>query len=189
MRPIGESAVQRSLRWQPVLPNLALTGPTVSEFLRRWPWAHAVEVAAIDGALSDTAAFCDAYGESLNESANCVVVSGKRGGDERYAACLVLATDRADVNGVVRRLLDVRKASFLPMDVAVALTEMEYGGITAPGLPAGWRILVDGAVADEPRLVVGSGIRGSKLRMSGEALLALPNAERTDGLALSVAGH
>ena len=143
------------------------------------------EAAAIDGALSDTAAFCEAYGESLSESANCVVVAGKREGVTRYAACLVLAIDRADVNGVVRRLLDVRKASFLPMDDAVALTAMEYGGITALGLPAGWRIFVDGAVADGPRLVVGSGIRGSKLCLSGAALLDLPKAERIDGLAVT----
>jgi prolyl-tRNA editing enzyme YbaK/EbsC (Cys-tRNA(Pro) deacylase) len=182
---MSESVGQRSLAWQPVMQDLTLTGTTVAAFLRSWSRADEVGVAAIDGALSDTAAFCEAYGEPLSESANCVVVAGKREGVARYAACLVLATDRADVNGVVRRLLDVRKASFLPMDDAVALTSMEYGGITALGLPAGWRIFVDGAVADEARLVVGSGIRGSKLCLSGATLLALPNAERIDGLALS----
>jgi prolyl-tRNA editing enzyme YbaK/EbsC (Cys-tRNA(Pro) deacylase) len=182
---LSKSVGHRSLVWQPAMSDLALTGPTVAEFLGSWSRAGEVEVAAIDGALSDTAAFCEAYRESLSESANCVVVSGKREGVSRYAACLVLAIDRADVNGVVRRLLDVRKASFLPMDEAVALTTMEYGGITALGLPAGWRIFVDGAVADGARLVVGSGIRGSKLCLSGAALMDLPKAERVDGLALS----
>jgi len=182
---MNESGGQRSLTWQPVLKDLTLVGPTVAEVLRSWPRADDVDVAAIDGALSDTAAFCEAYGESLSESANCVVVAGKREGVSRYAACLVLAIDRADVNGVVRRLLDVRKASFLPIDEAMALTTMEYGGITALGLPAGWRIFVDGAVADGARLVVGSGIRGSKLCLSGAALMDLPNAERIDGLAVT----
>jgi prolyl-tRNA editing enzyme YbaK/EbsC (Cys-tRNA(Pro) deacylase) len=183
---MGDPVADRSLQWRPVDAAPQLLGDRVAAFLAGWSSADQVEVAAIDGALSDTAAFCAAYGVSLTESANCVVVAGKREGEPRYAACLVRATDRADVNGMVRRLLDVRKASFLPMDDAVGLTGMEYGGITALGLPDGWRILVDGAVADQPALVVGSGIRGSKLRLSGAALLGLPNAERIDGLARTV---
>jgi prolyl-tRNA editing enzyme YbaK/EbsC (Cys-tRNA(Pro) deacylase) len=187
---MGESVAERSLEWGPARHARQLIGDRVGDFLQGWPRGDEVEVAAIDGALSDTAAFCAAYGVSLEESANCVVVAGKRAGEPRYAACLVRATDRADVNGVVRRLLDVRKASFLPMEDAVRLTGMEYGGITALGLPADWRILVDGGVADQPALVVGSGIRASKLRLSGAALLALPNAERVDDLArIAQLGH
>ena len=107
-----------------------------------------VAVAEIDPELADTAEFCERYRIGLAESANCVVVSGRRGGETRFAACVVLATTRADVNGVVRRQLDVRKASFAPMDAAVAETAMEYGGITPIGLPAGWPVLVDALVAD-----------------------------------------
>ena len=95
-----------------------------------------VLVAPIDPDLADTAAFCAAYEVGLDVSANCVVVAGKRDGVVRYAACIILATTRADVNGVVRRRLDVRKASFAPMADAVELTGMEYGGITPIGLPA-----------------------------------------------------
>ena len=102
----------------------------------------------IDPELADTAAFCARYGVALEDSANCVVIAGRRGGETRYAACVVLATTRADVNGVVRRRLDARKASFAPMDDAVALTGMEYGGITPIGLPADWPILVDAAVLE-----------------------------------------
>ncbi|WP_033291044.1 YbaK/EbsC family protein [Amycolatopsis jejuensis] len=142
-----------------------------------------VGVAEIDPELADTAAFCEAYGSPLGASANCVVVAGKRAGEVRFAAALVLATTRADVNGVIKRRLDVRKASFAPMDEAVALTGMEYGGITPVGLPADWPILIDQAVADSPELVVGSGIRGSKLLISGATLAGLPNAEVIDGLA------
>jgi prolyl-tRNA editing enzyme YbaK/EbsC (Cys-tRNA(Pro) deacylase) len=92
-------------------------------------------VAAIDPALADTAAFCEAYDVAPETSANCVIVVGHRGGEARYAAVMVLATMRADVNGIIRRELDVRKCSFAPMHEAVALTEMEYGGITPVGLP------------------------------------------------------
>ena len=110
--------------------------------------AALVGVAEIDPDLADTAAFCDAYGSPLDGSANCVVVAGRRGEDTRYAACLVLATTRADVNGLVRKRLNARKASFAPMDDAVALTGMEYGGITPIGLPADWPVLVEGVDAD-----------------------------------------
>jgi prolyl-tRNA editing enzyme YbaK/EbsC (Cys-tRNA(Pro) deacylase) len=143
----------------------------------------AVGVAEIDPALADTAAFCETYGSPLEASANCVVVAGKRAGEVRFAAALVLATTRADVNGVIKRRLDVRKASFAPMDEAVTLTGMEYGGITPVGLPADWPILIDQRVADAPELVIGSGIRGSKLLISGAALASLPGAEVIEDLA------
>src|SRR5438128_12285087 len=92
------------------------------------PPAGAVGVAEIDPALADTAAFCERYQVSPAASANCVVITGRRAGEVRYAACVVLATTRADVNGVARRELDVRKASFALVDEAVAETGMEYGG-------------------------------------------------------------
>ena len=141
-----------------------------------------VLVAPIDPDLADTAAFCEAYDVSPDESANCVVVAGKREGEVRLAACVVFATTRADVNGVVRRHLDVRKASFAPMAEAVELTGMEYGGITPLGLPDGWRVLVHDALLDEPVVVIGSGVRRSKLLVPGRVLADLPGAEVVPGL-------
>ncbi|MFC7385483.1 YbaK/EbsC family protein [Sphaerisporangium rhizosphaerae] len=139
--------------------------------------AGEVSVAPIDPALADTAAFCERYGVAPEESANCVIVAAKRGGETRYAAVMVLATMRADVNGVVRRHLDARKTSFAPQQEAVALSGMEYGGITPLGLPDDWPVLVDAEVARRPLLVIGSGIRGSKLALPGEALARLKTAE------------
>jgi prolyl-tRNA editing enzyme YbaK/EbsC (Cys-tRNA(Pro) deacylase) len=145
--------------------------------------ADAVGVAEIDPALADTAAFCERYGVSPAVSANCVVITGRREGQPRYAACVVLATTRADVNGVARRELDVRKASFAPVDDAVAATGMEYGGITPIGLPGDWRVLIDARVAAAPRVVVGSGVRRSKLALPGSLLGRLPGATVIEGLA------
>src|SRR5216683_6026776 len=136
--------------------------------------ADAIGVAEIDPGLADTAAFCERYDVALGESANCVVVTGRRDGEPRFAACVVLATTRADVNGLARRRLDVRKASFAPTELAVAETGMEYGGITPVGLPPGWPVLIDAAVAAAPLVVVGSGVRRSKLVLPGVALAALP---------------
>jgi prolyl-tRNA editing enzyme YbaK/EbsC (Cys-tRNA(Pro) deacylase) len=136
-----------------------------------------VLVAEIDPSVADTAAFCERYDVGLDVSANCVVVAGRRGGDTTLAACMVLATDRADVNGVVRRRIDVRKASFASMEVAVAETGMEYGGITPIGLPAGWPILVDERVNATDHVIIGSGVRRSKLVVPGGLLAQLPGAE------------
>lgn len=145
--------------------------------------AAQVWVAPIDPELADTAAFCAAYGVPPEASANCVVVRGSRGGESRTAACLVIATTRADVNGTVRRRLDVRKASFAPVADAVAETGMEFGGITPIGLPPDWPVLVDPAVTALDWAIVGSGIRGSKLAVPGPVLAEWPTAEVVDGLA------
>ena len=134
-------------------------------------------VSEIDPDLADTAAFCEHYDVGLDISANCVIVEAKRAERVWYAACLVLATTRADVNGTVRKRLDARKISFAPMDTAVTLTGMEYGGITPIGLPADWPLLVDRNVVDQQQLIIGSGIRGSKLLAGSGVLAGLPNAE------------
>jgi prolyl-tRNA editing enzyme YbaK/EbsC (Cys-tRNA(Pro) deacylase) len=172
-----------SLRTAPALDRLDLLAPAVAEAVRAWS-GPALQVAEIDPGLADTAAFCAAYDVPLEASANCVVVAGRRGQDTRMAACVVLATTRADVNGVVRRRLDARKASFAPQEAAVAQTGMEFGGITPFGLPDGWPVLVDDAVARADLVVVGSGLRRSKLLVPGPALATLPTAEVLAGLGL-----
>jgi prolyl-tRNA editing enzyme YbaK/EbsC (Cys-tRNA(Pro) deacylase) len=173
-----------TLRGEPATARPELLADAVAAALKALEPDEAalVGVAEIDPSLADTAEFCAAYGSPLDGSANCVVVTGRRSGETRYAACLVLATTRADVNGLVRRRLDVRKASFAPMDEAVVLTGMEYGGITPLGLPDGWPLLVDAAVAAAPAVVIGSGLRRSKLALPGALLAALPGAEVVEGL-------
>ena len=134
-------------------------------------------VSTIDPGVADTAAFCEHYDIGLDISANCVVVEARRADRVWFAACVVLATTRADVNGIVRKRLGARKISFAPMDSAVSLTGMDYGGITPVGLPDDWPILIDLNVIDPARVIIGSGIRGSKLLAATEVLASLPNAE------------
>ena len=166
----------------PALDVADLLAPAVVAALQRWRRAEQVQVAAIDPDLADTAAFCAAYDVDLAASANCVVVVGKRGDVVRHAACVVLATTRADVNGLVRRQLDVRKASFGPREETVQVTGMEHGGITPIGLPPDWPVFVDAAVLEAPLVVIGSGLRGSKLVLPGAALAELPGAQVLAGL-------
>jgi prolyl-tRNA editing enzyme YbaK/EbsC (Cys-tRNA(Pro) deacylase) len=169
------------LTTSPATERLDLLAPPVADAVREWAGAP-LHVAEIDPDVADTAAFCAAYDVPLEASANCVVVVGRRGQDVRTAACMVLATTRADVNGLVRRHLEVRKASFAPQAEAVSQTGMEFGGITPFGLPEDWPVLVDAAVAQAPLVVVGSGLRRSKLIVPGSALAALPRAQVLPGL-------
>ncbi|QMU73434.1 YbaK/EbsC family protein [Streptacidiphilus sp. P02-A3a] len=180
--------MELTLESYPALSRPELLAGPVATALGGWSAGSAaeVEIAAIDPALADTAEFCRRYGVALEASANCVVIAAKRGGVTSYAACLVTATTRADVNGLVRRHLEARRASFAPVDAVLAATGMEYGGITPIGLPADWPVLVDPAVAEHPRVVVGSGIRGSKLWLPGRLLAGLPTARVLPGLGVPV---
>ncbi|PID53401.1 MAG: hypothetical protein CSA58_10270 [Micrococcales bacterium] len=157
-----------------------LLGAPVAAAICRTPSAV---VFRIDPGLADTAALCEHYGLPLNASANCVLVTGKRSGQERHVACLALATTRVDVNGLVRKRLQVRKASFSSRDFAVTASGMQYGAITPVGLPADWPIWIDDAVPVAGRVVIGSGVRESKLIVNAAALVALPGAEVVPGLA------
>ena len=148
------------------------------------PLVPAFEVAEIDPDLADTAALVEASGMDMEDMANCIVISGARAGEERVCAALVLGTTRADVNRTVRKRLDVRKCSFMPMEEAVERTAMEYGGITPLGLPADWPVLVDAAVLGRGVIVIGSGVRRSKLRLPGALAAELPGAEVLEGLGL-----
>ena len=174
-----------SLQLLPASPSM-LAG-TVAAAVEHWT-GGTLFCADIDPALSDTAAFCAHYSVPMASSANCVVVTGRRDGEQRWAALVVLATTRADVNGAVRRRLDVRKVSFAAMDDAVARTGMEYGGITPFGLPGDWPVLIDRAVTEAGPVIVGSGVRASKLVVAGGELALLPGAEVIDGLARASPG-
>lgn len=175
----------KELKSLPALEHLDLLAVPVAAVLAAWRYGDQVAVVEINPDFADTAALVAAHDVPLEASANCVVVAGSRAGSERIAACLVRADTRADVNNVVRRRLDVRKASFLPTDRAVAETGMEFGGITPFGLPADWPVLVAAECVDIAVAMIGSGVRRSKLLLPGELLAELPGAEVVADLARS----
>jgi prolyl-tRNA editing enzyme YbaK/EbsC (Cys-tRNA(Pro) deacylase) len=142
----------------------------------------AADVVPCDPALADTAAFCEAYGYAMEDSANTIVVVGK-GDPPRHAACVLLASTRLDVNGTVRRRLGTRKASFADAGATLELTGMALGGVTAVGLPEGLPLWIDAAVLGRERIVLGGGSRSRKLLAAPSLLLELPGAELVEGLA------
>ncbi|PZR52565.1 hypothetical protein DNL40_11525 [Xylanimonas oleitrophica] len=178
------------LAWAPALDHPELLATPTAAVLRAWAEAEPrvaaeVAVAEIDPDHADTATLNEVHQLPPSASANCVLVGGRRGEAEKIAACVVRATTTADVNRLVRKLLDVRKASFLPMDRATAESGMEYGGITPVGLPQGWRVLLDSRVVEPGSLaLMGSGVRRSKLLVPGDLLATLPGAEVVEGLGI-----
>lgn len=166
-----------TLDWRPLADSPHLVAPPVAAASAS---VRGAEVAPIDDTLADTAAFCAAYDVGLEHSANCVVVEGRRGERTTYAAVMVLATDKADLNKTVRKHLDVRKLSFAGQPRAEELTGMTQGGITPIGLPPEWVILIDRGVAAAGPVVIGGGVRSSKILIDGADLAALPNATVLD---------
>lgn len=140
------------------------------------------ELFACDPALADTAAFCVAYGFAPEDSANTILVIGK-GDPPRYAACVVLAPNRLDVNRTVRDRLGTRKASFAPSESTREITGMEIGGVTVFGLPADLPIWVDSRVMTRERIVVGGGSRSWKVLLAPSELARVPGVEVVERLA------
>jgi prolyl-tRNA editing enzyme YbaK/EbsC (Cys-tRNA(Pro) deacylase) len=141
------------------------------------------ELFPCDPALADTAQFCEAYGFKLDESANTILVIGKSE-PPVFAACVVLANTRLDVNKTVRQRLGTRKASFAPAEDTRAITGMEIGGVTVFGLPEDLPIWIDSRVMQRERVVLGGGSRSFKVIAPPAILLKLSRAEVVEGLAL-----
>ncbi len=146
------------------------------------PLGPEYELFACDPALADTAAFCAAYGFAPEDAANTILVIGKSD-PPRYAACVVLAPNRLDVNRTVRDRLGTRKASFAPTEATRAITGMEIGGVTVFGLPLELPVWVDARVMERERVVLGGGSRSWKVIAPPAILLALPGVEIVEGLA------
>lgn len=136
----------------------------------------------IDPSYADTAAFCERYGFSPLISVNCILVASKTG-PRKYAACLVQATRRLDVNRTVRGLIGARKVSFASEQDTVAVTGMTPGGVTPFALPAGIPVYVDAPVIDLDEIILGGGGRSTKILVSPTVLAKLPAVTVVDGLA------
>ncbi|MGV9712813.1 YbaK/EbsC family protein [Gordonia sp. NPDC003424] len=168
-------SAEGTLDWRPLLDALHLVAAPVADAARSGGLPSA-RVAPIDATLADTEAFCAAYDVALAASANCIVVQARRGETTTLAAVMVLATDRADINKTVRKHLGARKISFAAHEDTEAATGMESGGITPVGLPDDWPIIVDQRVVDAGPVVIGGGVRSSKILVPGAELAALPGA-------------
>ncbi|MFF9335085.1 YbaK/EbsC family protein [Streptomyces albogriseolus] len=141
-----------------------------------------VAVAEIDTEYAAGDALCEQYGVPWSEAANCLVISATRGSVTRNAACLMAPGSRSDLNGAVRRHLAARRVTMTPRQEVLDATGMEYGSITAVGLPKDWRVLIDAGYEASPALVMGSGLLRSKMRIPLDTLLKVTGGEFLPGL-------
>lgn len=175
------------LQLEPVLYRPDLVPLSVINLLKAWRGsvpASEVLVAPIDAEFAGSAEFCEKYQVPSELGANCVVVEAVRGESRFLVACLVPINTRADLNKTVRKLLDVRRVSFAPLEEVLQVTGMEYGGITPVGLPNGFRILIDARLVALEKLIIGGGYRKSKLLVPGQLLAELPNAQVVESLGI-----
>lgn len=171
-----------NLEFKPALENTHLVPETVKTFLEKWPLAKEVLVAEVDPDFTDSAAFCEKYNILPTQGANCLIIEVKRAGLSSYAVCLVPIAARANLNNVVRKFLNAKGISMASRDFAVERSQMEFGSITVLGLPSDWQILIDEKLLSVPNLVIGGGLRKSKLLIRGKLLSELPNAQIVPGL-------
>ena len=142
------------------------------------------ELVQIDPDFADTAEFCREYGYSLDICGNTIVVASKKG-EKQYAACIVLGSDRLDVNKTVRSMMGVSRLSFASAEETEALTGMTVGGVTPFALPADLQVYADEKVLSVDRLILGSGSRSSKILVAPEDLRKLPKVQFVDGLSIN----
>ena len=140
------------------------------------------EVIPCDPEFADTAAFCERYGYPPDHAGNTILVVSKKE-PRQYAACVVTASTRLDVNHAVRRLLGASKVSFASAEEMGRLTGMLVGGVTVFGLPDGVPVFVDARVVALDYVILGTGGRTGKIRTSPEIFRRLPNARIVPGLA------
>ena len=127
--------------------------------------------------FSDTAAFSARYGFGLEDCANTLILKYARDQGEHFAAAITLGSLRLDINGAVKAKLGAKRLTLAKREVATEITGMEFGGITAFGLPAGMRVLIDAAVMARPYVVMGAGVRETKILLAPSALARLPLLE------------
>ena len=137
----------------------------------------------VDPDFADTAEFCEKYGFPMDHSGNTIIIASTRG-EKKYSACIVLATDRLDVNRKVRSLMEVSRLSFANADETMHLTGMMIGGVTPFALPASLPIYVDSMIMDLDYVILGGGSRSGKLKVSPSVLLNIPAASVVEGLSM-----
>jgi prolyl-tRNA editing enzyme YbaK/EbsC (Cys-tRNA(Pro) deacylase) len=157
-----------------------LLQPAVQEHLATYGLHY--DVLPCDESLADTAAFCEHYGYTPEQSANTILVAAK-GEPEKICACVLLANTRLDVNKAVTKQLGVKRASFATAEQTREVSGMEIGGVTIFGLPENLPVYVDAAVLSQEKVIMGGGNRTSKVVLDPHELTKLPYAQIVQNLA------
>lgn len=174
------------LEFKPVVERPDLVPSTVLEVVTSWSVPQEKTdflVAEIDPEFAGGIELCNKYNLNPMHGANCLVVMGSRAGNNTFASCLVPVGYRYDMSGVIRKAMNARQVSVAPLDFVLSESKMEYGSITPIGLPKDWLLFIDPLVLKSERIIIGGGLKRSKLSIPSSTLLSLPNAVQLDGVA------
>ena len=141
------------------------------------------ELIRIDPEYADTAQFCERYGYPMEYSGNTIIIASKRG-EKKFCACIVQASQRLDVNKRVRGLMGVSRASFASPDETMELTGMMIGGVTPYALPNDLPVYADHNLLSAEYVILGSGSRSSKLKVTPGEMAKIPGLEFIEGLSM-----
>lgn len=131
--------------------------PKMLSFLKSHELTDKIQVAQIDPQYADGEKLSETYGVDINQELNCLAFAGKRDGQIRYAAVVVLYGKRVNSGAVLKHAMDATKPSFANLDDVIAMTCMEFGSITPVGLPDDWQVLIDSSVKELDEVIIGGG--------------------------------
>ena len=163
------------------LEHRQLLHPAVADYLDQIGTPY--EIVPIDPEYADTAAFCEKYGFPPGQSANTIIIASRRRDPTIYCACVVLATTRLDVNRTVKQLMNVSRVSFANAEQMMELTGMKVGGVTPFGLPDDLPLYIDSRIMALDWIILGSGGREAKMKISPDVYKKVPSATTIENLA------
>ena len=140
------------------------------------------EIMDCDPNMADTQIFCKEYNIKLEDSVNTIIVKTKTG-KLKYVTCALLATNKLNINNVIRKKLDARKVSFANTEETIKLTNMEIGGVTPLTLPSNLPLWIDSKIMKRDSIVLGGGNRSSKIKISPKIFNFTNNTEIVNNLA------
>jgi prolyl-tRNA editing enzyme YbaK/EbsC (Cys-tRNA(Pro) deacylase) len=160
---------------QPAVCRPDLLSDPTRQTISTWEEYEDIGVIPVSEELVSGIEFCTNYGIPPEKGGKCIIIRAKRGEKSYIGACVVPINKRVDLNGIVKKHFHARQVSFLPREETLQLTQMEFGSITAIGLPPHCTVLIDQKLIDTD-IFVGSGLRASKLYLPCEVLMKNTNA-------------
>ena len=177
-----------SLEFSTIIENKNLVPRCIYDFVSNWNDEEKQQflVAKIDPAFADGNKLCEQYNIDKRIGFNCLIVECKRNDIVKYCALIVPIGYKYNMGSVVRKYTNSRVVSVAPLDYVLEKTGMEYGSITPIGLPKDWAILVDPLIKNQEQIIIGGGLVNSKISLSTELFLRIPNVEIVEGIAKEI---
>ena len=171
-----------NIEFEPLLNKTYLVPLSVYERTATFNNPDEILVAEIDPTCADGNTLCETYNLDHKMSIKCLIVESNDDDKEKVRAAILLPIDYKYSSSTVKKILESRDVTFSPLEEIIEATGMEYGSITPIGLPENYHILIDPLVLDNERIIVGGGLKKSKILMPSQTLLEIPNSKIVENL-------